>query len=168
MTLLNLDFIKDFFTHNQSKESDTNENEYIELKKVPYRWTHGATDLTLGDGLLVYSIIHYMRAKNCVCLGSGGGFIPRIMTQARVDLYDSQIFEGDRDYNWGIFFDKPEPFCHYSSTPRRRLPIGKQCLLTQVAVARCVMRGANKHVKAPHARISNPLLNHSTAAPGMR
>ena len=67
MTLLNLDFIKDFFTHNQSKESDTNENEYIELKKVPYRWTHGATDLTLGDGLLIYSIIHYMRAKVCVC-----------------------------------------------------------------------------------------------------
>jgi hypothetical protein len=23
------------------------------------------------------------------------------MTQARVDLYDSQIFEGNRDYNWG-------------------------------------------------------------------
>jgi hypothetical protein len=101
MTLLNLDFIKDFFTHNQSKEYDTNEKEYIELKKVPYRWTHGATDLSLGDGLLIYSIIHYMRAKVCVCLGSGGGFIPRIMTQARVDLYDSQIFEGNRDYNWG-------------------------------------------------------------------
>ena len=101
MTLLNLDFIKDFFTHNQSKEYDVNKNEYIELKKVPYRWTHGATDLTLGDGLLIYSIIHYMRAKVCVCLGSGGGFIPRIMTQARVDLYDSQIFEGNRDFNWG-------------------------------------------------------------------
>ena len=34
-------------------------------------------------------------------MGSGGGFIPRIMTQPRVDLHDSQIFEGDRDYNWG-------------------------------------------------------------------
>ena len=42
-----------------------------------------------------------MRAKTVVCLGSGGGFVPRIMTQARVDLYDSQIFEGNRDYNWG-------------------------------------------------------------------
>jgi hypothetical protein len=42
-----------------------------------------------------------MRAKVCVCLGSGGGFIPRIMTQARVDLYDTGIFEGNRDYNWG-------------------------------------------------------------------
>ena len=42
-----------------------------------------------------------MRAKICVCLGSGGGFIPRIMTQSRVDLYDSDIFDGNRDYNWG-------------------------------------------------------------------
>lgn len=101
MTLLNLDFIREFFTHNQHTEKDVNGKEFLELKRVPYRWTHGATDLTLGDGLLIYSIIHYMRAKTVVCLGSGGGFVPRIMTQARVDLYDSQIFEGNRDYNWG-------------------------------------------------------------------
>jgi len=86
--LLNHDFIKLFLTNN----GDT---------PVPYRWTHGATDKHLGDGLLIYSIIQFMRAKVCVCLGSGGGFIPRIMTQARVDLYDAGIFEGDRDYNWG-------------------------------------------------------------------
>ena len=86
--LLNLDYIKLFLTNN----GDT---------PVPYRWTHGATDKHLGDGLLIYSFIQFMRAKTCVCLGSGGGFIPRIMTQARVDLYDAGIFEGDRDYNWG-------------------------------------------------------------------
>tara|TARA_B100000900_G_scaffold166358_1_gene141227 strand:- start:781 stop:1560 length:780 start_codon:yes stop_codon:yes gene_type:complete len=101
MLIFNLDYIREYLTNNQEKKVDTNNKEFIELKKVPYRWTHGATDLSLGDGLLVYSIIHYMRAKTCVCLGSGGGFIPRIMTQARADLYDSQIFEGNRDYNWG-------------------------------------------------------------------
>ena len=42
-----------------------------------------------------------MRAKVCVCLGSGGGFIPRIMTQARYDLWKQNIFEGDSDYNHG-------------------------------------------------------------------
>jgi hypothetical protein len=42
-----------------------------------------------------------MRAKNCVCIGSGGGFIPRIMTQARIDLHKQNIFEGNGDYNWG-------------------------------------------------------------------
>ena len=42
-----------------------------------------------------------MRAKNCVCIGSGGGFVPRIMTQARYDLHQQGIFEGNSDYNWG-------------------------------------------------------------------
>ena len=68
---------------------------------VPYRWTHGATDLHMGDGLLVYSIVQHMRAKICVCIGSGGGYIPRIMTQARIDLHKQNIFEGNGDYNWG-------------------------------------------------------------------
>lgn len=68
---------------------------------VPYRWTHGATDLHMGDGNIVYSIILHMRAKNCVCIGSGGGFIPRIMTQARIDLHHQGILDGNPDYNWG-------------------------------------------------------------------
>jgi len=68
---------------------------------IEYRWTHGATDKHLGDGLLVYSIIQMMRAKVCVCIGSGSGFIPRIMTQARIDLHTQNIFEGNGDYNWG-------------------------------------------------------------------
>ena len=101
MLIFNLDYISEYLTNNQENKVDNDGNPYIEHKKVPYRWTHGATDLSLGDGLLIYSIIHYMRAKICVCLGSGGGFIPRIMTQSRVDLYDSEIFEGDRDFNWG-------------------------------------------------------------------
>ena len=68
---------------------------------VPYRWTHGATDLHMGDGIVVYSMIQHMRAKNCVCIGSGGGYIPRIITQARLDLHQQGIFEGNGDYNWG-------------------------------------------------------------------
>ena len=68
---------------------------------VPYLWTHGATKSHLGDGLIIYSLIQHMRAKVCVCIGSGGGFIPRIMTQAKVDLHKQKIFAGDPDYNWG-------------------------------------------------------------------
>ena len=101
MSILNTRFIKDFITNNLDTKADDTGRHYEELLPIKYRWTHGAGDLHLGDGLLIYSIIHYMRAKVCVCLGSGGGFIPRIMTQARVDLYDSQIFEGNRDFNWG-------------------------------------------------------------------
>ena len=68
---------------------------------VSYRWTHGATTEHMGDGLIVYSLIQHMRAKICVCIGSGGGFIPRIMTQARLDLHKQGIFEGNPDINWG-------------------------------------------------------------------
>lgn len=68
---------------------------------IPYRWSHGSTNKHMGDGLIVYSIIQHMRAKVCVCIGSGGGFIPRIMTQARVDLWEQKIFEGNNDKNWG-------------------------------------------------------------------
>ena len=68
---------------------------------VPYLWTHGATTEHMGDGLIVYSMIQHMRAKTCVCIGSGGGYIPRIMTQARLDLHKQEIFNGNNDSNWG-------------------------------------------------------------------
>lgn len=87
-SIINQQFIKDRITTNQGMP-------------VPYRWTHGATELHMGDGLVVYSLIQHMRYKTCVCIGSGGGYIPRIMTQARIDLHKQGIFEGNRDYNWG-------------------------------------------------------------------
>ena len=86
--ILNEDFIKKFITNNKSRP-------------VSYRWTHGATDYDLGDGLIIYALIQFFRAKTCVCLGSGGGFIPRIMSQARRDLHEQKIFEGNNEWNWG-------------------------------------------------------------------
>lgn len=100
-SIINFDIVKNFFTNNQSKDTDLNGNEFINLNPVKYRWTHGATDLHLGDGLLIYSTIQYMRAKTCVCLGSGGGFIPRIISQARFDLHDQEIFTGNKSMEWG-------------------------------------------------------------------
>jgi hypothetical protein len=70
-------------------------------KSLPYLWTHGATESHMGDGIVVYSLVQHMRAKVCVCIGSGGGFVPRIITQARIDLYNQKVFEGNPDYNWG-------------------------------------------------------------------
>jgi len=54
--ILNKTFLSKFITNNDKEP-------------VAYRWTHGATDQHLGDGLLIYSIIQFMRAKTCVCLG---------------------------------------------------------------------------------------------------
>jgi hypothetical protein len=95
--ITNKDYIKEFISNNQEIDEYGDQT----LINVPYRWSHGATDDHLGDGLIIYSLIQYMRAKVCVCLGSGGGFIPRIMTQARIDLHSQNIFEGDDNKNWG-------------------------------------------------------------------
>ena len=101
MGVLDKEYIRQFISNNPEIEIDINGNEVKTFKPVKYRWTHGATDYHLGDGMLIYSIIQLMRYKTCVCLGSGAGFIPRIMTQARLDLLDQGIFEGDADYNHG-------------------------------------------------------------------
>ena len=97
MQLLNEKLTKEYLTNNHIID----ENGSMILEPVKYRWTHGATDLHLGDGLLVYSFIQFIRAKVCVCIGSGGGFIPRLMTQARMDLHSQNIFEGQKQPEWG-------------------------------------------------------------------
>jgi hypothetical protein len=88
-TILNTKLIQNTITNN-GKEGP-----------VPYRWSHGANDIEMGDGLLVYSFIQFIRAKTCVCIGSGGGFIPRIMTQARRDMWEMGVFGGNNDFSWG-------------------------------------------------------------------
>ena len=98
MELLNKQLIKEYLTNNHTIDESTGE---LILEPVKYRWTHGATDLHLGDGLLVYSLILFNRAKTCVCIGSGGGFIPRLMTQARKDLWHQNIFKGNNSTEWG-------------------------------------------------------------------
>lgn len=98
MQLLNQKLILEFLTNNHTIDSTTGE---MTLEPVKYRWTHGATDEHLGDGLLIYSLIMFNRAKTCVCIGSGGGFIPRLMTQARKDLWHQKIFEGKNTAEWG-------------------------------------------------------------------
>jgi len=96
-SLINLNIVKDYLTNNHIINEDGN----MIHTPINYRWTHGATDLHLGDGLLVYSLIQFIRAKVCVCIGTGGGFIPRLMTQSRVDLWHQKIFEGNPSNEWG-------------------------------------------------------------------
>jgi len=97
MQLLNEILIKEYLTNNPIPD----ESGVVKYEPVKYRWSHGATDTHLGDGLLVYSLIMMNRAKVCVCIGSGGGFIPRIMTQARMDLWEQKIFDGNPAKEWG-------------------------------------------------------------------
>lgn len=62
---------------------------YIEdalTREAPWAEGHGASGGYLGGGLLYYSIVYMLRAATCVCIGSGGGFVPRMMRQAQRDL----------------------------------------------------------------------------------
>lgn len=97
MELFNREYTKQYLTNNHIIDEEGN----IILEPVKYRWTHGATDFHLGDGLLVYSLIQFIRAKICVCIGSGGGFIPRLMTRARMDLWSQGMFGGNNQPEWG-------------------------------------------------------------------
>ena len=58
----------------------------IILANCAFSEGHGARKDYLGLGVLYYSFVHLLRAKVAVCLGSGGGFVPRIMRQAQRDL----------------------------------------------------------------------------------
>ena len=62
--LFNLKYIQKYLTNNQKEKTDANGQMYKEQIKVPYRWTHGATDLTLGDGLLVRYFCIYFKLNS--------------------------------------------------------------------------------------------------------
>jgi len=51
-----------------------------------YKEGHGAGPGYLGSGMLYYAITYMFRARLCICLGLGGGFVPRCMRQAQRDL----------------------------------------------------------------------------------
>jgi len=69
MSIVDKNFVFDKITNNQVYKKAPNGEIIIDHERVKYAWTHGATKFHLGDGLLIYAIIQYMRAKNCVCLG---------------------------------------------------------------------------------------------------
>jgi hypothetical protein len=89
-SLLNLDLIASVLT-----------------RDAPWSETHDAAGDYLGVGLLYYTVTYATRAKVAVCLGSGGGFVPRLMRQAQRDagIGDSArtiLVDGDiRDGDWG-------------------------------------------------------------------
>jgi Methyltransferase domain len=51
-----------------------------------FSYTHGADQGSyVGSGLLYFAIPYMLKAKTCVCIGSGGGYVPRFMSQAQVE-----------------------------------------------------------------------------------
>jgi len=80
MSILNRGYIYDSITRNQDSGS------------VSYRWTHGASDVYMGAGIFYYAIPYFLKARVCVCLGSGGGYVPRLMTDATWELGETNMY----------------------------------------------------------------------------
>lgn len=80
MSILNRGWIYDSITRNQDSGS------------VSYRWTHGANDTYMGSGIMYFSIPYFLKARVCVCLGSGGGYVPRLMVDCIYELNETQMY----------------------------------------------------------------------------
>ena len=80
MSILNRGYIYDSITRNQDSGS------------VSYRWTHGANDTYMGSGIMYFSIPYLLKAQVCVCLGSGGGYVPRLMVDCVHELNETQMY----------------------------------------------------------------------------
>ena len=83
-TILNHKYIEQEITTNQGKD-------------FRYRWSHGATDKHMGDGMILYSLMYFFKPKMSVCLGSGNGFIQRIMSSANQDLKEEGFKRDDTE-----------------------------------------------------------------------
>ena len=68
-TILNHEYIEDEITTNQGED-------------FRYRWSHGATDKHMGDGMILYSMMYFFKPKISVCLGSGNTAITNSQTSA--------------------------------------------------------------------------------------
>ena len=114
MSVLNRGWLYDSLTRNKNSGS------------VSYRWTHGANDLHLGAGIFYYSIPYFLKAEVCVCLGSGGGYVPRLMQDCMWELQETDIIKNGEVYvidatngfNGNVDWDDSDSFLRKNFDPK--------------------------------------------------
>ena len=114
MSVLNRGWLYDSITRNQDSGS------------VSYRWTHGANDVYMGAGIMYFSIPYFLKAETCVCLGSGGGFVPRLMTDCMWELQETDIIKNGEVYvidatngfNGNVDWDDSDSFLRKNFNPK--------------------------------------------------
>lgn len=68
------------------------------IQTSPYANSHGAEDSYLGAGGLYFMIPYMLKAKVSVCLGSGAGFVPKLMVEAQKALYKETFLASNKVY----------------------------------------------------------------------
>jgi len=68
------------------------------IQKDPWAGGHGviAQRGFLGSALLYFSLVYMLPAKTAVVLGSGSGFVPRVVRQAQREVLDEEFFKTSR------------------------------------------------------------------------
>jgi hypothetical protein len=119
--------------------------------------SHAAKGPYLGMGLLYYTLTYVLRAELAVCLGSGGGFVPRMMRQAQRDLGISDrartiLVDANRpEAGWGAPVWLPD-----DSFFRRAFPDIELVMTTTTEAVENVFRSRNLrnnylHIDADHS-----------------
>jgi hypothetical protein len=143
----------------------------IILANCSFSEGHGARGGYLGLGMLYYSFVYLLKAKVAVCLGSGGGFVPRIMRQAQRDLdiekYSRTIV---------IDADKPElrygrpDYLHAGSFLKELFPNIEIMIMPTKDAAEILQRNGTRvnylHIDADHS-FSGSLSDYETYRPLM-
>lgn len=68
------------------------------ISTSPYANSHGAENGFLGAGSLYFFLPYMLKAKTCVCLGSGAGFVPKLMVEAQRKLQLETSFASNKVY----------------------------------------------------------------------
>jgi hypothetical protein len=75
------------------------------LNESSWSESQGAAGEFLGSRLLYYTLAYMTKAQLCVCIGTGGGYVPRMMRQAQRDLRvvgETLIIDANRpEAGWG-------------------------------------------------------------------
>lgn len=143
----------------------------IILANCSFSEGHGARPNYLGLGTLYYAFVHLLNAKVAVCLGSGGGFVPRIMRHAQRDL---GIEKNSRTIV--IDADRPElrygrsDYLHERSFLRELFPDIEIVVKTTKDAAEMFIKNSIKidylHIDADHS-FSGSLSDYKTYRPFM-
>jgi len=68
------------------------------IQKDSWAETHGVIDKLgyLGTSVLYFALAYMLPAKNSVILGSGSGFVPRLVRQAQREVFDPEFLSSSR------------------------------------------------------------------------
>lgn len=63
------------------------------IKTSKWSESHGSINNHLGMGSFYYTLPYSLRASSVVCLGSGAGFVPKLMVEAQRTLIEEGLLE---------------------------------------------------------------------------